>query len=86
MTAYFHVHATEGRHQVCETTTGLDHRPIPSAAFPTPRAAVTYASMREARIQPLRSSGEDPGSPPPEGLGSSPEQPKGSSPGLTTGT
>jgi hypothetical protein len=70
MSVYFHIHFAAGRHQVCATTNGLDHQPIPSASFGTPREAIRYASMREADIQPVRSSGEDPApSAPPRGWG-----------------
>lgn len=49
------IRVIDGRHQVGVTTTGRDFAPLPRAAFPTPRAAITYASMREANVSPLRS-------------------------------
>jgi hypothetical protein len=66
---YYHCHVRDGRYQVCATTNGLDHMPIPTGVFGKPRDAIRYAAMRAADVQPIRLSGEDPGLVPPQWSG-----------------
>lgn len=59
MTPAFHVHH-DGRYRVCMTTNGIDHRPIPSGVFGSPRDAIRYAEMRELHVSALRAPVVDP--------------------------
>ena len=59
MTDYFSIRVIDGHHQVGVTSDGRDFIPLPRAAFPTPRAAIAYASMRQMAVSPLRSADDD---------------------------
>ena len=56
---FFHIHWRDSLHIVCMTTNGLDHSPIPRAAFGEPRPAIDYAELRQQAVSPLRVSIED---------------------------
>ena len=56
---YFCIRIVDGRHVAGYTTDGRDWYPIPKAAFGSPRDAVRYCEMRQAKVSPLRSRQEE---------------------------
>jgi hypothetical protein len=60
VTGYYVRVREDGRHQVYVTHNGIDRTDVPHADWSVPKAAIDYALMREADIQPVRPPGEEP--------------------------